>query len=392
MKKIAVVTATRAEYGILRPLICRLQKDTEFELQLIVTGMHLSEKYGNTQVEIEKDKIPVFRKIPILEDGNSAYDVSVTMANALCRFAGYFRDEKPDMVIVLGDRTEILGICAAAMNEGIPIAHLHGGELTEGAVDDCIRHAVTKMSYLHFTASETYRNRVIQLGEAPDRVFNVGALGVENILHTQLFSYEDICREIGIPNDQKYVVVTFHPVTQEPGEEQHQTQELIAAMREKSGYFYLMTKANADAGGQRVNELLEDFSEKVPNAQLVSSLGMVRYLSALKYSEFALGNSSSGIIEAPALGIPTVNIGERQRGRLMADTIVQCEPEKEQILEAMDETAVMPHKVSTLYGDGETSSKIVAILKNFLFYNKINLKKRFYDINLDIEKDKSCKI
>ena len=139
MKKIAVVTATRAEYGILRPLICRLQKDTEFELQLIVTGMHLSEKYGNTQVEIEKDKIPVFRKIPILEDGNSAYDVSVTMANALCRFAGYFRDEKPDMVIVLGDRTEILGICAAAMNEGIPIAHLHGGELTEGAVDDCIR-------------------------------------------------------------------------------------------------------------------------------------------------------------------------------------------------------------------------------------------------------------
>lgn len=380
MKKIAVVTATRAEYGILRPLICCLQKDTEFELQLIVTGMHLSEKYGNTQVEIEKDKIPVFRKIPILEDGNSAYDVSVTMANALCRFAGYFRDEKPDMVIVLGDRTEILGICAAAMNEGIPIAHLHGGELTEGAVDDCIRHAVTKMSYLHFTASETYRNRVIQLGESPDRVFNVGALGVENILHTQLFSYEDMCREIGIPNNQKYVVVTFHPVTQEPGEEQHQTQELIAAMREKSGYFYLITKANADAGGQRVNELLEDFSEKVPNAKLVSSLGMVRYLSALKYSEFALGNSSSGIIEAPALGIPTVNIGERQRGRLMADTIVQCEPEKEQILEAMDEAAVMPHKVSILYGDGETSAKIVRILKNFLFCNKINLKKRFYDL------------
>ncbi|MFR4628344.1 MAG: UDP-N-acetylglucosamine 2-epimerase [Lachnospiraceae bacterium] len=380
MKKIAVVTATRAEYGILRPLICRLQKDTEFELQLIVTGMHLSEKYGNTQVEIEKDKIPVFRKISILEDGNSAYDVSVTMANALCRFAGYFRDEKPDMVIVLGDRTEILGICAAAMNEGIPIAHLHGGELTEGAVDDCIRHAVTKMSYLHFTASETYRNRVIQLGESPDRVFNVGALGVENILHTQLFSYEDMCREIGIPNDQKYVVVTFHPVTQEPGEEQHQTQELIAAMKEKSGYFYLITKANADAGGQRVNELLENFSERVPNAKLVSSLGMVRYLSALKYSEFALGNSSSGIIEAPALGIPTVNIGERQRGRLMADTIVQCKPEKELILEAMDEAAVMPHKVSTLYGDGETSAKIVTILKNFLFCNKINLKKRFYDL------------
>lgn len=385
MKKIAVVTATRAEYGILRPLIYCLQKETEFELQLIVTGTHLSEKYGNTQVEIEKDKISIFRKIPILEDGNSAYDVSVTMANAICRFAGYFRDEKPDIVIVLGDRTEILGICAAAMNEGIPIAHLHGGELTEGAIDDCVRHAVTKMSYLHFTASEMYRKRVIQLGESPDRVFNVGALGVENILHTQLLSYEDMCREIGIPIRKKYVVVTFHPVTQEAGAEECQTQELIAAMKEKSGYFYLITKANADAGGQRVNELLEGFSEKAPNAKLVSSLGMVRYLSALKYSEFALGNSSSGIIEAPALGIPTVNIGERQRGRLMADTIVQCKPEKEQILEAMDEAAVMPHRVSMLYGDGETSSKIVTVLKQFLLNNKINLKKRFYDIDQDTD-------
>ena len=353
MKKIAVVTATRAEYGILRPLIYRLQEETEFELQLIVTGMHLSEKYGNTQAEIEKDKIPVFKKIPILEDGNSAYDISVTMANALCRFAGYFRDEKPDMVIVLGDQTEILGICAAAMNEGIPIAHLHGGELTEGAVDDCIRHAVTKMSYLHFTASETYRKRVIQLGESPDRVFNVGALGVENILHTQLFSYEDMCREIGIPNDQKYVVVTFHPVTQEPGEEEHQTQELIEAMREKSGYFYLITKANADAVG-------------IPSAGA----------SIIPLEEFPNANS----LYFNALGIQTVNIGERQRGRLMADTIVQCKPEKEQILEAMDEAAVMPHRVSTLYGDGETSSKIVAILKNFLFNNKINLKKKFYDL------------
>lgn len=379
MKKVAVVTATRAEYGILRPLIFRLKEEQEICLQVIATGTHLSEKYGNTQVEIEKDGINIFRKIPILEEGNTAYDISCTMANALRRFALYFKEEQPDLVIVLGDRTELLGICAAAMNERIPIAHLHGGEVTEGAVDDCIRHAITKMSYLHFPATEEYRKRIIQLGEEPERVFNVGALGVENILHTPLLSYEEICKQAGIPKDRDYVVMTFHPVTLEKATARAQTEELLKAIEQQKDWFYLITMANADVGGDIVNQMLQQFAEKKENIKLVPSLGMVRYLSAVKYSRFVLGNSSSGIIEAPSLGIPTVNIGDRQKGRLMADTVISCEPRCEDIVDAMRLADRTGHRVSTIYGDGNTSEKIVTIIKDFLFHEKINLKKTFYD-------------
>ncbi len=385
MKKIAVVTATRAEYGILRPLIYRIQDESEFELQLLVTGTHLSEKHGKTVTEIEKDEIPIYKKLPILEDGNTPFDISVTMANAICQFAACFRTDKPDLLIVLGDRTEILGICCAAMNENIPIAHLHGGELTEGAVDDCVRHAITKMSYLHFPALEVYRKRIIQMGESPDRVFCVGALGVENTLHTQLLSYDDMCRETGVLPGQKYVIVTFHPVTHEQGEEVHQTEELIKAMKAHKEYFYLITMANADAGGDRVNELLGKFAQEQSNVKLVASLGMVRYLSALQYSEFALGNSSSGIIEAPALGIPTVNIGDRQKGRLMADTVISCIPEKKAIEKSMQQAGKMKHCRSSLYGDGNTSVKIIEILKYFLNNDAIDLKKQFYDLERKYE-------
>ena len=379
MKKVAVVTATRAEYGILRPLIFRLKEEQELCLQVIATGTHLSEKYGNTQVEIEKDGINIFRKIPILEEGNTAYDISCTMANALRRFALYFKEEQPDLVIVLGDRTELLGICAAAMNERIPIAHLHGGEVTEGAVDDCIRHAITKMSYLHFPATEEYRKRIIQLGEEPERVCNVGALGVENILHTPLLSYEEICKQAGIPKDRDYVVMTFHPVTLEKATARAQTEELLKAIEQQKDWFYLITMANADVGGDIVNQMLQQFAEKKENIKLVPSLGMVRYLSAVKYSRFVLGNSSSGIIEAPSLGIPTVNIGDRQKGRLMADTVISCEPRCEDIVDAMRLAGRTGHRVSTIYGDGNTSEKIVTIIKDFLFHEKINLKKTFYD-------------
>lgn len=384
MKKIAVVTATRAEYGILRPLIYRIWQEKEFELQLLVTGTHLSEKYGKTVAEIEKDGIPIYKELPILENGNTPYDISATMANSIYQFANCFRNEKPDILIVLGDRTEILGICCAAMNENIPIAHLHGGELTEGAVDDCVRHAITKMSYLHFPAAEVYRKRIIQMGESPSRVFCVGALGVENILHTQLLSYEDMCKETGIEPEQKYVVVTFHPVTHEQGEEVQQTKELIESMKAHKEYFYLITMANADAGGDMVNELLGEFAQAQNNVRLVASLGMVRYLSALKYSEFVLGNSSSGIIEAPAFGIPTVNIGDRQKGRLMADTVISCIPEKNAIEEAMRQAGAMKHCRSTLYGDGDTSAKIIDILKDYLNNKKIDLKKEFYDLEYNL--------
>lgn len=379
-KKIAVVTATRAEYGILKPLILRLRTEKSFLVHVLVTGTHLSQEYGNTKQEIQADNIEIFREIPILEKDNTPYDISVTMANAIRGFAEYFRDEKPELLVVLGDRTELLGVCCAAMNEQIPIAHLHGGELTEGAVDDSVRHAITKMSHLHFAASEIYRKRIIQMGEEPGRVFNVGALGVENILRVPLLTEDEIRHEIEIPKDMPYVMVTFHPVTLEQGMVEKQVLELLKAVACENHYFYLFTKANADAGGSLVNGLVEDFSQKNANVKLVSSLGMLRYLSAVKYCELVLGNSSSGVIEAPALGIPTVNIGDRQKGRLMADTVISCEPEAAAIIAAMQKAQESKHLVSHLYGDGTTSEKIVSVIKDYLENNKINLKKKFYDL------------
>lgn len=378
MKKIAIVTATRAEYGILRPLIFRLLEESEFEVQLYVTGSHLSAEYGNTYKEIETDGLQVYRKIPILEPGNTPYDISVTMANAVRGFAEAFRQGRPDLLLVLGDRTEILGICCAAMNERIPIAHLHGGELTEGAVDDCVRHAVTKMSYLHFPAAEIYRQRIIQMGEAPERVINVGALGVENILNVPLSDKRELCREVGIPEDCRYAVVTFHPVTLEAETAEEQVRPLIEAMRENDRYFYLITKANADVGGQAVNACLERFVRETDRAKLTASLGMKRYLSAVKSSEFVLGNSSSGIIEAPALGTPTVNIGTRQDGRIMADTVICCENTRAAILAAMEAAAHTPRRRSVLFGDGHTSERIAETLKRFFAQDTGRLIKKFY--------------
>lgn len=380
MKKIAVVTATRAEYGILKPLIAGLMDEPEFQVQLLVTGTHLSKEYGNTQEEIIRDHIPIAERIPILEEGNSPYDVSLTMANALRGFADYFRREKPDLLIVLGDRTELLGICCGAMNENIPIAHLHGGELTEGAVDDCVRHAITKMSYYHFPSAEVYRKRIIQMGEAPERVFCVGALGVENIRHAKLLSHRQVEQVLGIPEGAKYVMVTFHPVTLEAGMEGKQVEQLAAAIKRHTAYQYIVTKANADVGGRNVNRMFQQLEDQCGNVRLVSSLGAIRYLSAVKYSAFVLGNSSSGIIEAPALGTPAVNIGDRQRGRLMADTVINCEPEAEAIGAAMDKAAKTERRVSELYGTGDTSKQIVKILREQLALHQGDVKKQFYDL------------
>lgn len=382
--KAAIVTATRAEYGILRPLIIKMREDTDIDLQLLVTGTHLCSEYGNTQAEIESDGIPIFRKIPILSEGNTHLAVAKTMANALDGFAEYFEDESPDCVIILGDRTEMLGICAAAVCASVPVVHLHGGELTEGAVDDSIRHAITKMSYLHFPSTEVYRKRIIQMGEEPGRVFSVGALGVENILSVPLMTEDEIRRSLNIPNGKKIVSVTFHPVTLEAGSEEEQTRELIDAMTDKSEYYYVITKANADAGGETVNKLLGEFCSSVLNAKLYSSLGMRNYLSVVKHSRFVLGNSSSGIIEAPSLGTSTVNIGTRQSGRLMADTIVSCAPKKEEIIKAMEKAELMPHTPSFIYGDGNTSDKIIKIIKE-VFIKKITPMKKFYDIQFEMK-------
>ena len=327
MKKISVVTATRAEYGILKPLIRRLLAGDQWETQVIVTGTHLEAAFGNTVQEIEGDGIPIYRRIPILNTENDAsgvddaYAVTLAMAAALRGFGAYFREEQPDLLIILGDRTEMLAIAAAAMNAQIPIAHLHGGELTQGAVDDCVRHALTKMSYLHFASAEVYCERIIQMGEDPSRVYNVGALGVENIMNEKLMTPQELAASVDFPADQPYAVVTFHPVTLEQGacSQQEaavrQMHELLDVMRARPDLFFLITKANSDAGGRQINELLEVETADEPNMKLVASLGMKRYLSAVKHAQFVLGNSSSGIIEAPALACSVWNMYQQGNGR-----------------------------------------------------------------------------
>lgn len=388
MKRIAVVTTTRAEYGLLSPLIRRIGKDGTLDLELIVSGTHLSAKYGHTIDEIVKDGFTISCEIPILDVDNSPYGVSVTMANALNGFARFFNEDKPDMVVVLGDRTEMLSVAAAALNERIPIAHIHGGEVTIGAVDDCIRHAITKMSHLHFTSTEVYRKRVIQLGETPERVFNVGALGVENVLTQNLMDEAEIRYDIGIPEDSRYAVVTYHPVTLENDTVEDQIRELCMAMANDTDFFFMITGANADYGGDRANYLLSDFAENHDNVAFAINLGMKRYLSAVKYASFVLGNSSSGILEAPAMGTPTVNIGDRQKGRVMPESVICCRPDAASISVAMKQACGMNHIPSSIYGSGDTSEKIIECIKDF-FRVERSLKKGFYDIAINTSDERS---
>lgn len=384
---VCVLTTTRADYGILRPLLFALSKDDSLELRLAVTGTHLSEKFGMTVEEIEADKLPIDARIPIFPgNGDTPADISRAMGEASAGFGAYFQTRRPDMLVVLGDRYEVFAVCAAAVSACVPIAHLSGGETTEGAIDECFRHCITKMSYLHFTAAEVYRKRVIQLGEAPERVFCVGELGVENALHEKLLSPGELEASLEFPLFQKhYVVTTFHPVTLEPGSAGTQLEELLAAMTERTDLNFLITKSNADAGGQGINKRLDVFAEENSHCLVVASLGMRRYMSALKYAHCVLGNSSSGLVEAPSFGIPTINIGDRQRGRIQAESVINCRPERADILRAL-ELAGSPDfrrlaaKTVNPYGDGNTSGKICRIIKDTLRSGKIDLKKNFYDI------------
>lgn len=384
---ICILTTTRADYGILRPLIIALSADDHLELRLAVTGTHLAESFGMTVREIETDGFPIDVKIPILQGmDDSPAEISQVMARATEKFGIYFQTRRPDLLVVLGDRYETFAVCAAAVNTCVPIAHLSGGETTEGAMDECFRHCITKMSYLHFTATEAYRKRVIQLGEEPARVFCVGDPGVENALHIEFFSPEQLEADLNFPLCRRpYVVTTFHPVTLEPGAAERQLDELLAAITERTDLNFLITKSNADIGGQSINKKLDEFTKQAFNCCVVASLGMRRYLSALKYALCVLGNSSSGLVEAPSFGIPTINIGNRQRGRIQAESVLNCRPEKADILHAL-ERACSPEfrevaaKAVNPYGDGNTSGKICEIIKSTLLSGGIDLKKKFYDI------------
>lgn len=336
MKKICVVTATRAEYGLLRNVIRRIQEDEELELCLIVTGTHLLNEYGNTIDEIIEDGFEIKEKIPILRSDVQGTDMMIqAMAVAIEKFHEAFKHHKPDMLIVLGDRYELLSICEAALINKILIAHISGGEITEGAIDDTIRHCITKMSSLHFPGCETYRKRIIQMGEQPSTVFNYGDVGVENIYKMQYMERNQLEKDIGVSLDGEYACVTYHPTTLDDDIPENQIKEVLTAIEGFSNMNFIFTGANADAGGQTINECIQEYVLKHENCRYYVSLGARRYLSLLKDSSMIIGNSSSGIIEAPCFGIPTVNIGIRQKGRLQSDGIINCGVNAEEIKKAI---------------------------------------------------------
>lgn len=385
MKKICVVTATRAEYGLLRNVIRRIEDDKELELCLIVTGAHLLEEYGNTVNEIIEDGFEIKEKIPILKSGVQGTEIIIhALASAIEKFHDAFNRHKPDMLVVLGDRYELLSICEVALFNKIPIAHISGGEVTAGAIDDTIRHCITKMSQIHFPGCEEYRRRIIQLGEQPDKVFNYGDVGIENILTMNYMSIEELEKSMDIKFTLPIACVTFHPETLAEETPQQQMKQVLDAIDEFDNMCFIFTGANADVGGNKINEMIQDFIENHANCYYFTSLGIRRYLSLLRNSEMIIGNSSSGIVEAPSFGIPTVNIGDRQKGRLQATSILNCKPFKQDIMDKM-ETALskdfktLARQTKNPYGSGKTSEGIIKEIKNFL-QNGESVVKIFYDL------------
>lgn len=386
MKRIGIMTGTRAEYGLLKPLMQEINKDNDLELYLIVSGMHLSPEFGMTYKEIEEDGFQINAKVEMLLSSDSPAGISKSIGLGVIGFADEFQRAELDMLILLGDRYEVLSAAICAMVMRIPIAHLHGGELTEGAIDEGIRHSITKMSYLHFTSTEQYRNRVIQLGENPERVFYVGALGVENIKKINLMTKEELERSIHFEIDENTVIVTYHPVTLENNTVEEQFLNLLKVLDRNPKIRMIFTKANADTNGRIVNELIDKYAaQNSERACAFMSLGQKRYLSALKYCRIVIGNSSSGIIEAPSFGKPIINIGDRQKGRICADSVINCGYTQQEIQQAMETalTEEFENKARNCrnpYEKENTAANIISVIKDYLLNDKIKLKKGFYDI------------
>ena len=382
--KVCVITGTRAEYGLLYWVIKALDADKNIELQLLVTGMHLSEEFGLTYKNIEKDGFRITKKIDCHLDSDSPVGISNSMAVALIGFAKAFEELKPELIIVLGDRFEIFSAVSAAMIARIPVAHCHGGEATEGLIDEPIRHSITKMSHLHFAATEEFRSRIIQLGEDPKNVFNVGALGIESINRLKLMSREELEASMAFQFSKRNVLVTFHPVTLENCTAEVQFKELLNSLSELKETNIIFTKANADTDGRIINTLIDDYVIGHKNAIAFASLGQLRYLSALKYVDVVVGNSSSGLIEAPSFKVPTVNIGDRQKGRIKAESVIDCEPNYESITSAIQLafSSEFKNKIKDLvnpYGTINASERIVELIKATNL--KGILKKSFYNIS-----------
>lgn len=382
MRKICLISTSRADYGIQSQLIKLLQEDQDIDFSLVVSGMHVCKKYGQTYKEIEKDGIKISQMFDIGMDKENEEDISKIMAEGLIKFSKVLKEINPDIVVALGDRYEMFSAIIACTLCGIPIAHLHGGETTEGAIDEVFRHSMTKASYLHFTSCEEYRKRVIQLGENPERVFNFGSLGVENTRKIKLLSKEQLSKDLGINFLAKTILVTFHPVTFEKGEAKSQIEELLGALGELQNMTIIFTKPNADPENDVIANKIDDFVRSKPNAFAFSSLGMVKYLSLVNYADAVVGNSSSGIIEVPSFKTATVNVGNRQEGRIQADSIINCAPKKSEIIACINKVYSPEFQnaleyVKNPYEGENTAQNILQVLKTADLSDA--LKKRFYD-------------
>jgi len=391
MKRIGIVTTSRADYGILRKMISLVHNDSDLELKLFVTGTHLSSDYGLTVNNIVEDGFPITERIEIPLDSTSASSISKSIGLTSISFGETLPKHNLDILLVLGDRYELLPICSTALIFKIPLAHISGGETTEGAIDEAVRHSITKMSYLHFPACETYRRRIIQLGENPKRVFNFGDVGVEAIINTTFYSIEEISTMLNFNTNTNYAIVVFHPTTLDDGEPTIQIKELLDALAVVQNINYIFIKSNSDMHSNIINQEIDEFVKEHSNSKVFKSLNSRLFLSTLKYATFIIGNSSSGIVEAPALKVPTINIGDRQKGRLQAESIINCSSEKNEILQSISKAISLTFNfsdknLSTPYQSNNTSINIIKTIKDFLFNEKIDLKKEFYDVEFEVLK------
>lgn len=382
-RKICFVTSGRADYGLLRWVMRAVKDDPELQLQIIATGMHLTSTYGLTYQEIEEDGYLIDARIEILGPPDAAKEISESMGIAITGIARAINDLEPDLLVVLGDRYEIFAASAAALVSKIPVAHLHGGEVTTGAFDESFRHAITKMSHLHFVATEEYKSRVIQLGENPQNVFLVGGLGVDSIKMLSLLSRDELETRLGFVFGEKSLLITFHPATLDSDPPEHQMRELLRALSSLNDTTLIFTMPNADTGSDDMIQMLLDFVETNKRAKIFSSLGQLMYMSCIAQVDGVVGNSSSGLTEVPTFKKGTINIGDRQQGRLQASSVINCQPSEVQIKSAIErlyspEFKLNLAKTSNPYGAGGASLKIAKVLKEVSLDGII--KKPFYDL------------
>jgi GDP/UDP-N,N'-diacetylbacillosamine 2-epimerase (hydrolysing) len=387
MRKICVVTGTRAEYGLLRWVMQGVKDDPDLALQVIATGTHLSPEFGLTYREIEEDGFRIDRKVEMLLSSDTPSGVTKSMALGLIGFSDAYSELQPDLILILGDRFEIFSAASAALVARIPLAHIHGGETSEGSYDEAFRHSITKMAHLHFVAAEEYRRRVIQLGEWPRNIFLVGGLGIDGMKKMQLLDRCDLETELGLKFDHKNLLITFHPATLDADSAGQQLKELLLALADLQDTKLIFTLPNSDTGSRELIKIIQNFVSQRANAHVFTSLGHLKYLSCVAQVDCVVGNSSSGLIEVPSFKKATINIGDRQRGRLQSDSIINCAPSRDSIGKALsyaysDEFQEKLTKVINLYEQEDSSAKVVKILKRHPLSGI--LKKSFYDISANI--------